>query len=413
MTIELGYIGRKIANEFQEINLDAVPYMTTLNGQTFANAWANVYNQICAGAGPTCTPNTANVTAQPFFEAALGGPGSVYCAGSPNCTAAMVKNEASNIKATNVYQVWVDLAQKSSWVLARSLLAQPGAGQQLTGAFDFINSLGHGNYNAGFVSFTAHDWHGFTARSNFTWGKSLGTGSVVQASSSITVPDPYNFKTFGTYGVQPFDVKYTYSLLMIYQSPFFKRQKGVAGRILGGWTIAPLFTARSGLPLRLSTTSNGEDLGEIYSGQTANYQQAAGLTPFTGGNSPNYNIQTTGLCAGTSGTTGLNIFANPCTIYNEFRRPILGEDTNSGGAGSLRGFGFWNLDATISKDFKATERIGATLSFQFVNILNHFVPADPATNIDSPSTFGVVTNQFTTPNGAQSRSLEFGLRLRF
>ena len=301
MTIELGYIGRKIANEFQEINLDAVPYMTTLNGQTFANAWATVYNQICAGAGPTCTPNTANVTAQPFFEAALGGPGSAYCAGSPNCTAAMVKNEASNIKATNVYQVWVDLAQKSSWVLARSLLAQPGAGQQLTGAFDFINSLGHGNYNAGFVSFTAHDWHGLTARSNFTWGKSLGTGSVVQASSSISVPDPYNFKNFGTYGVQPFDVKYTYSLLMLYQSPFFKRQKGIAGRILGGWTIAPLFTARSGLPLRLSTSSNGEDFGEVYSGQTANYEQAAGLTPFTGGNSPNYNVQTTGLCAGTSG----------------------------------------------------------------------------------------------------------------
>ena len=260
--------------------------MTTLGGQSFAQAWAGVYNQICAGAGPTCTPNTSNVTAQPFFEAALGGANSAYCTGSPNCTAAMVKNEATNIKATNVYQVWVNLSQKSSWVLPRSLLAQPGAGQQLTGAFDFINSLGHGNYNAGFVSFSAHDWHGLTARSNFTWGRALGTGSVTQSSSSITVPDPYNFKNFGTYGVQPFDVKYTYSLLMFYQSPFFKSQRGVAGRILGGWTIAPLFTARSGLPLRLSTSSNGKDFGEIYSGQTANYQQAAGLTPFTGGSSP-------------------------------------------------------------------------------------------------------------------------------
>jgi len=413
MTMEVGYIGRKIANEFQEINLDAVPFMTTLNGQSFAQAWAAVYNQICAGAGPTCTPNTANVTAQPFFEAALGGPNSAYCTGSPNCTAAMVKNEASNIKSTLAYQVWVDLSQKPSWTLPRSLLAQPGIGQQLTGAFDFINSLGHGNYNAGFVSFTSHDWHGLTARSNFTYGKSLGTGSVVQASSSITVPNPYNFNTFGTYGVQPFDVKYTYSLLMLYQPPFFRGQKGFAGRLLGGWTIAPLFTARSGQPLRLSTSTNGESFGEIYSGQTANFEQAAGLTPFTGGNSMNYNVQTAGLCAGTSGNTGLNIFANPCTVYNEFRRPILGQDTNSGGAGSIRGFGFWNLDATISKDFKATERIGATLSFQFVNILNHFVPADPATSIDSASSFGVVTNQFTTPNGAQSRSMEFGLRLRF
>ncbi len=85
----------------------------------------------------------------------------------------------------------------------------------------------------------------------------------------------------------------------------------------------------------------------------------------------------------------------------------------------IRGFGFWNLDATISKDFRATEHIGGTLLFQITNVLNHFQPDDPFNtsssnlNLDNPSTFGVVTSQFTTPNGAQSRSMEFGLRLRF
>ena len=72
-----------------------------------------------------------------------------------------------------------------------------------------------------------------TARSNFTWGRALGTGSVTQSSSSITVPNPYDFNSFGTYGVQPFDVKFTYSLLMLYQPPWFRTQKGVAGRLLG------------------------------------------------------------------------------------------------------------------------------------------------------------------------------------
>ena len=69
------------------------------------------------------------------------------------------------------------------------------------------------------VPFTARDYHGLTARSNFTWGRALGTGSVTQSSSSITVPNPYDFNTFGTYGLQPFDVKVTYSLLMLYQPP--------------------------------------------------------------------------------------------------------------------------------------------------------------------------------------------------
>ena len=88
-------------------------------------------------------------------------------------------------------------------------------------------------------------------------------------------------------------------------------------------------------------------------------------------------------------------------------------DFNTGGVGPIRGFPFGNVDATLTKDFRIKEGIGATLNFQFVNVLNHFTPADPATNIDTPSSWGVVTSAFTTPNGAQSRSMEFGLRIRF
>ena len=417
MVLEMGYIGRKISHEFQEINLDAVPWMTTLNGQSFAQAWAGVYNQLCAGGGPVCGASSIVPNPQPFFEAALGGPTSPYCTGFSSCTAAVASKEGANIRTTRAFSAWSNLTSANGWTLGKTLL-RPST---LSGAFDFINSHGYGNYNAAFVSFTAKDWHGLTARSNFTWGRSLGTGSVVQASSSITVPNPYDFEHgFGTYGVQPFDVKFTYSLLMLYQSPFFKSQKGIAGRLLGGWTIAPLFTARSGLPQRLSTQTNGESFGEVYNGQTANYEAAPGFKPFTGGSSPQYNVKTSSTCAtpggnvavGTSGNTGLNMFKDPCAVYNQFRRPVLGMDGNSGNFG-IRGFPFWTLDATISKDFRVTESIGATLSFQFVNILNHFVPADPTTNIDTPTTFGVVNDQYTTPNGASNRSLEFGLRIRF
>ena len=79
----------------------------------------------------------------------------------------------------------------------------------------------------------------------------------------------------------------------------------------------------------------------------------------------------------------------------------------------LRGFPFWNVDATISKDFRIRESIGATLSFQFVNILNHFTPADPTTSIDNAATWGVVSNQYVSANGTANRQIEFGLRLRF
>ncbi|MBO0800569.1 MAG: carboxypeptidase regulatory-like domain-containing protein, partial [Blastocatellia bacterium] len=99
---EAGYIGRRIRNEYQAVDLDAVPYMTTLGGESFATAFANTYQALAAGKMPA---------AQPFFEAAMGGASSAYCAGFANCTAAVASNEASNIRSTLVYTMWNNLAK--------------------------------------------------------------------------------------------------------------------------------------------------------------------------------------------------------------------------------------------------------------------------------------------------------------
>src|SRR6266536_685894 len=53
MSMEVGYLGRRIRNEFAEIDLDAVPYMMTLGGQSFADAYGKLYLALC-GIGPTC-----------------------------------------------------------------------------------------------------------------------------------------------------------------------------------------------------------------------------------------------------------------------------------------------------------------------------------------------------------------------
>ena len=423
MLLEVGYIGRKIGNEFSEINLDAVPTMTTLGGQTFAQAYANVYTELCGSATVCSSPNLSAVTTQPFFEDAMGGSTGAYCAGYASCTAAIAAKQTSNFKTAAVTAIWNGLATQSGWTLGRTLLSTPSTSlgnQQLSGEYDFISSLGHSNYNAGYVAFTSRGWHGITARSNFTYGRALGDGSVVQASSSITVPNPYNFNNFGTYGVQPFDIKYTYSLLILAQEPWFKNQQGFLGRVAGGWSLAPLFTARSGQPLRV-TDNNGEEeaFGESGTdgGNSGQYENAVPSAVFTGGNSPIFNEQkiTTNnpSSVGTTGNTGANMFANPVAVFNEFRQPILGLDTNSGGDGPIRGFGYWNLDLTISKNVRIAERVNGTIIIQMVNVLNHFVPLDPTVSIASPTSFGVINSQYTSPNGTTARWMEFGLRIGF
>src|SRR5262249_13422886 len=141
------------------------------------------------------------------------------------------------------------------------------------------------------------------------------------------------------------------------------------------------------------------------------------IKAFAGGNSAIYNLTVPSGCGlngnASRGGSGINMFADPNAVCQGFRRPILGIDTTDSGAGVIRGFPTWNLDATLSKDIRATERIGATLIFQFSNLLNHFQPANPTMNIDNLAAWGVVTNQATSANGLQARTMEFGLRIRF
>jgi hypothetical protein len=52
--------------------------------------------------------------------------------------------------------------------------------------------------------------------------------------------------------------------------------------------------------------------------------------------------------------------------------------------------------------------VGAQLFFTFTNILNHFQPGGASLNLTSPSSFGQITGQASSP-----RSMEFGLRIHF
>ncbi|MBV8831368.1 MAG: carboxypeptidase regulatory-like domain-containing protein [Acidobacteriaceae bacterium] len=416
MTLEAGYIGRIIRNEEQEINIDAVPYMTTLNGQSFAQAYAATYFALSANNFAT---NTA-VAPQPFFEASLGGANSTYCKGASSCTAALVTANASLFKQTAVSDIWKAMNAAKGWTLGNTMLDV----NQMS-SMGLITSLGYGNYNALFVTWRARDFHGVSLTSNFTYGHALGTAATTQATSSATATDPFNIGSM--YGSNSFDVKFIYNVAMTYQPPYFRTQKGIVGHILGGWTISPLFTAQSGAPIGISYSEGNctacEGFGEVTpsSGVTSAAENAVGTgVPYTGGNSAHYNVSgSNGV--GTNNVTGVNMFANPAAVLAEFRPCILGYDTSCGGYGNIRGLPTWNLDAQLLKDIGVWKegRVGATFSFQFTNVLNHAQLGTGTTNgtlqygpnsisLTTPTQFGRITTQANTP-----RNMEFGLRIHF
>jgi hypothetical protein len=405
VALEVGYIGRILKNEYQSTNLDAVPYMLVQGGQTFANAYDNLYSSITAGMAPSAVP------VQPFFETALG-PTSAYCKGFGSCTAAVATREKGNANGVNVnvYQFWADLAANkfSGFLFGRAMPSTPTAGFGSPGQVSSVylnGSWGYGNYNAAFATVRMQEWHGLTMVSNFTWSKTLGTQSVVQSTSGFTPVDPYNLHN--QYGPQPFDIHLIYNTYMVWEPSWYRSQRGILGHALGGWKISPIFTAQSGIPLEVNVGGDCQSFGEVNCTSGTTNENALMLGPYSAGNSVHHNVPgSNGV--GTSTKDNINMFANPAAVYSQFRAPLVGLDSQTGGAGILRGLPTWNLDMSVTKEFRITERVNTKFISTFTNVLNHNQLNNPTLNLTSPQTFGVIFGQANTP-----RQMEFGLRVGF
>jgi Carboxypeptidase regulatory-like domain len=430
--LEVGYIGRRITNEYQPINLNAVPYMMTQGGQRFDKAYANVVMQLCGGfaglAGGGCNgdgnghPNPAAVTPQPFFEAALKPS---YCAGASSCTAAVVANEVGNLTTAQVWSLWSDLdggvspncgsgapCSGSGFVFGTSMMNNTNAAigatsPQMTSGPAVNGSYGYGNYNGGFVSVKMADWRGLTMQSNFTYSKALGTGAEVQATSEFTPDDPFNLQR--QYGYQTYNRKFVYNFFFVYQPPFFKGQSGLLGRALGGWTFSSVLSAGTGSPVELFTsTGDGQEFG---AGDNSSYfgnENIIEMTPVKSGH--RYN-QAEGFP---------NMFATGPSAINNFRNPILGVDNRDCGFGCLPGLPYWNVDLSVRKNVRVAETISLELQGVVANVFNHNQFLDPngffETGLFSGSGvngFGALTGGSAQEQPGGNRQIELGLRVRF
>jgi len=411
VSLEVGYIGRKISHEYQPVNINTVPYMMTLGGQQFSAAWRNVLLQYCGGlagmGGGGCAGNAAAVTSQPFFEAALAGTG--YCTPG-NCTATVVAKEGGNLANDLMWNLWGDL-DNGGFNFPRSMMNTPiagsafGSGGQTASGVAVNTSIGHGNYNAGFVSIKMADWKGLTLQSNLTWAKALGTGAEVQATSEFTTDDPFNLNEM--YGRQPFDRKLTYNALFVYNPPFYKGQSRMIGRLLGGWTFSSVFAAGTGTPVEVfGSAGNGSPWGE---GDNTNFfgdENAVPIGPIGGQGKAYYNSPSTGL--------PVNIFKNGVAEVNNWRNPVIGIDNRDGAEGMLNGLRYWNMDVSAAKNIRVAENVSMTLQGVFQNVFNHNQFLDPIlSGLYSPSNFGALYNltpfdTFNTP-----RNIQLGVRVSF
>ncbi|HVA62480.1 MAG TPA: carboxypeptidase-like regulatory domain-containing protein [Terriglobales bacterium] len=417
---EVGYTGRVMVNEPTVQNLNAVPYMLTLGGQQFQQAFSNMALQML---------HNQPVTDQPWFDAALGGAASTYCAG--NCAAAVSANYGPSgadyldpAYGFDVGSTWASLQANPAWQLGRTTMTAPvtcstpgvggcpANGKVSSGqvASLFLNtSNGWGNYNGLFWTVQMRNFHHLTAISNFTYSREFGTGAIGQAFGTYTLNDSYNMRA--SYGPEFIDTPLNYNLYFIY-SPGGTTQHGLMGHLLNGWSFAPILTWNNGTFGGYNSVSGtqGNSFGE---GCCALNESAILTTGYTGTTGVTRNVTQPGQVGSNgnpgNGGTGLNQFGlNAGTVFSEYRPVILGYDTNGFTGGVVPSEKQWNVDFSLTKDMAVSERFSTELNAQATNVFNHFAPNNPGLSLGDPANFGVIGG-----NNLASRAVEIGLALRW
>jgi len=430
MLMEVGYIGRIIHHEYTMLNPNQVPYNYSFGGQSFESAYDAVEGSMgCTQSASLCSVATTNigkkiypvVTPQPFFEAALGGASSSYCTGYGSCTAAVVAKQGSNFGQQKLFNLWSAL-DNGPFVFPHTMMNSPtpnttfGTNGQLVSGLTVGTAAGYSNYNGGYISFKTSNFHGLTLQENLTVAKALGLYAYAQSTSGQVANDSFNLHQ--GYGRQTFDQKVIFNTFVVFETPWYKSQRGVVGRIAGGWTISPVVVAGSGQPLGCTTNSSSQSYGGADAGNFSDNEQCVFTNGYnqgyhthrnsTGGTDPN------GLAVGTSykGSIGsasaVNMFTNPVAVFDSVRPAILGVDTHGSGAGPISGLGYLNMDVSIKKKIAVWEKVNLEATGVLFNAMNHLDFANPSLSLQSVTSWGTTKTQ-----GNSGRQIQMGIRASY
>jgi hypothetical protein len=402
--VEAAYVGRFSRNLPQAINLNSAPYMfvDSASGQTFAQAYDAVANALRAGqAAPV----------EPWFENQF--PGLAASKGAKSATAYIVSANSGSFIQGNVGNLFLNLD-----TYRRNLGLQAYDSDQAQ--VEFLRTyIGYGNYNAGILTITKRLSHGFTVSGNYTYSKALDDGLSNQNNAGFY---SNSFNPSVQYGPSAYDRRHVVNAYYQYDLPAGKGHwvhgGPVIDQIIGGWYTSGIFTAYSGVPIKVSEGSQVWGGGTSVIGAT-DYMIPTGPLPATGldrgvSASTCSNGVFNGTVASTVSGTGQDIFTNPGAAYCNFNYIQLSSSGRTGSANPMYGLPFWNVDMRFGKTATITERMKLGFSADFFNIFNHPNFANPSLSFTSPSTFGVITSTFTPPNRTNSaRWIELGLRLDF
>ncbi len=208
---------------------------------------------------------------------------------------------------------------------------------------------------------------GISLTANYTW--SHATDNL---STSFSDADNFsnNWGTQETGMLDPFDpqvnkgnadydIRQRLVFGAVWELPVFRNGSGLSHKLLGGWTVSPFLTMRTGSPYSLFDCSMA--------------QYFCTLAAFTGAVSTAANKNPTASAGAINQFDFFTVpstvdhYTNPTYFYSDL--PPFPSDMTT--RNEFRAPGFWDMDMAISKTFLFTEKFKLKLTGQFFNFFNH------------------------------------------
>jgi hypothetical protein len=248
---------------------------------------------------------------------------------------------------------------------------------------DLLESRANSNYNALQVRFQQRLTHGFSTLTSYTWSKSLDDASNFFTSAGDPNFPQNSYNVAAERGRSNFDVAHRLSVSYSYLFPS-RKDKGALSTLLNGWETLGIVTLQSGRPFTVALLSEIDNSGTGRS-----------ILGFGANDRPNL--------------VGNPELSNQTTLqwFNTaaFAFPAPGTFGNAG-RNILDGPGFQNVNASLLKNTKLTERVNVQFRAEAFNLFNHPNFNLPDNFLGSP-TFGRITS------ARDPRHIQFGLKLLF
>lgn len=384
LILDVSYVGRRGKKLLAQSDAaQTLNFKDPTSGQLLFSAFNAIQSQLLAGTSPFA------VTAQPWLEnqisSALGAP-CVNVFGA-SCTIVVAANLPTLVRIGDVS----DTVQ----ALYSFGLLNPNVGLSSQFAVNsYITNQGFSQYDGMLVSLQKRYSRGFEFDINYTLSHAIDNQSIVANDTndySGLVYDALN-PNVGRANAD-FDIRHLFNANAIWDIPigrgraFGNNLPKWVNTFVSGWTMAGIFTARSGLPI--SSTTNSFPISFVTDSPAV---LTGNISAFRS------NIRDEG--------TGIQYFADPAAVQAALRYPRAGE---FGNRNIFRSEGFFEIDMVLAKKFKMPWSDGHVLTFrtEAYNLTNTNFFSGPNLAFRS-TTFGRITTSQSAP-----RVLQFALRYDF